>query len=185
MDITVVIDNLASTATFVGAVLVFLQLRIGDRQEAQSLVADYNARYMGIARDIPLGVFTKDLSLAELGVDPSDSSNDFMRAIYEYMLLCEEQANFARSRIRNDVLLENPAGLSMRSRLTAVFRLRNDRVWAEAWAEWRDGMISNMKRRAFRDGAERVIADLQSAGLGDDFAFVRRLLDGSAATPPR
>ena len=171
MQVVEIANLLAGFGTLAGAVLVFVQLRIGNRQDVQRQVSEYNSRYMEIVNRLPYEIFVSNLSLEDACA--TSDTNIVMRAIYDYMLLCEEQTT----------LLEDQLGVGLfdtasgQGALNQFFRFRDPAMWRQAHDEWREGVEGNLRRAAFRDGFQQIIERLENAGYTDEFSAVRKRIE--------
>lgn len=182
MEVVELANLLAGFGTLAGAALVFVQLRIGNRQDVQRQVSEYNSRYMEIAARLPYEIFVSNQSLEEAC---RTFGKDYVtRAIYDYMLLCEEQANLIWDQLGVDLF----GGASGKGAVSQFFRFRDPGIWRQAHEEWRSGIVGNLSRPALRDGFHEVISRLDSAGLTKDFENLRKHLgreNGPTGNPLR
>ncbi len=170
MKVVELANLLAGFGTLAGAALVFVQLRIGNRQDVQRQVSEYNSRYMEIAARLPYEIFVSNQSLEQ--ACQACGKGQVTRAIYDYMLLCEEQANLIMDQLGVDLFEDKPG----RGALIQFLRFRDPEIWRQAREEWRSGISGNLTRSAPRDGFQEVISRLDAAGMRDDFENLREYL---------
>jgi hypothetical protein len=147
-------------ATIAAAVLVSYQIILLKRQETQEYFSDFNARYDQIITRVPLCVLIDGASLEAAAVGSHNETElklGIERAVFDYFQLCEEQVNLFLSRRGTDSKLMSD--ISLNSSFSSGFR--DSKYWNRVFAEWAEGMKSNMKIPAvnslywsFRERAE-------------------------------
>jgi hypothetical protein len=150
----------SGVATIAAAVLVSYQIILLKRQEMQEYFSDFNARYDQIITRVPLCVLIDGVSIEDAVAGSHNETElklSIERAVFDYFQLCEEQVNLFLSRRGTDSKLMSD--ISLKSSFSSGFRDSNS--WNRVFAEWAEGMKSNMKIPAvnslywsFRERAE-------------------------------
>ena len=150
----------SGVATIAAAILVSYQIILLKRQETQEYFSDFNARYDQIITRVPLCVLIDGASLEDAVAGSHNETElklSIEHAVFDYFQLCEEQVNLFLSRRGTDSKLMSD--ISLKSSFSSGFRDSNS--WNRVFAEWAEGMKSNMKIPAvnslywsFRERAE-------------------------------
>lgn len=124
MDIRSVTDHLVGPAAFATVIFVLGQLRQNVNQEARQMIAEYNRRYLEVARRIPYEILVEDKGIDSL---PPDKKAEAKRALYDYFLLCDEQLILVNGRTFKKNKILGPL-----SQVGTWLQIRDVRVWEQA-----------------------------------------------------
>jgi len=166
MDLSSLSSYLTGPAAFASVFFILGQLRQNVNQEIRQLVAEYNMRYLEVARRIPYEILVENKEIEAL---PTDKQAEAKRALYDYFLLCDEQLilvngrNFKKNKI-----------LGPLSQIGTWIHIRDVRVWEQAESEWTRGIQYNFRRRAVVNVFEEISRLLEPEDPKESFSAIRR-----------
>jgi hypothetical protein len=166
MDLSSLSNHLAGPAAFASGIFILGQLRQNVNQEIRQLIAQYNMRYLEVARRIPYEILVENRDIDSL---TTDKQAEAKRALYDYFLLCDEQLILVNGRTFKKRKILGPL-----SQIGTWVHIRDVRVWEQAETEWTLGIKYNFRRSAVIDVFEEISRLLEPEDPNESFSAIRR-----------
>jgi hypothetical protein len=135
--VTEVFTAVGSIATAAGVIAAFVQLRLNGKQARFTFEESLIARYHHIVAAMPVWAFFDTELTHEQKAEIA--ANSTLSAFYRYLDLCNEQIYLRQQQWLDDA----------------------------TWREWRQGIVANLRRPAFRWAWEHLLVDKIGADFGE------------------